>query len=73
MHVQENTLTGPGGDAFRSCIQLQVKADNCSNDHQSPDQHLQQVTQPRPQPGVYTQQSEWRERKDRFVLGKIHL
>lgn len=47
--TNKKTLTCPWGDAFLSCIQLQVKADDCSNNQQSPDHQLQQVTQPRPQ------------------------
>lgn len=55
---QTHTHTCPGVDGVFTCIQLQVKAHNCSEDQERPDYQLQQATQPRPQLGVWTEQIE---------------
>lgn len=67
--TQTHTRTCPGRDGVLLWIQLQVKQHNCSKDHESPDCQLHQVTQPRPQLGVWAKQKAERQRDDSVVGG----
>lgn len=51
-YTHKHRRTYSGVDEFLRCIHLQIKEHNCTEDHESPDCQLQQITQPRPQLGV---------------------